>query len=86
MGRKKTALVIVLFSVLIPLSIISKDLVARARPDISHVTPHPELDRSYPSGYSIIVAMEPIMLALLGQMANYRICCDDNGTALVCIS
>ena len=67
-GRKTALVIVIAVLVLIPLSIIIKDLVARARPDISlnmQLSLPAERDRSYPSGHSIIVAAgAAIMLAL----------------------
>jgi undecaprenyl-diphosphatase len=90
-GRKTALVIVIAVLVLIPLSIISKDLVARARPDISldmQLSLTAERDRSYPSGHSIIVAAgAAIMLALF--RTNKRIIVSVALTieaALVCIS
>jgi membrane-associated phospholipid phosphatase len=90
-GRKTALVIVIAVLVLIPLSIISKDLVARTRPDISlnmQLSLPAELDRSYPSGHSIIVAAgAAIMLALF--RTNKRIIVSVALTieaALVCIS
>ena len=90
-GRKTALVIVIAVLVLIPLSIISKDLVARTRPEISldmQLSLPAELDRSYPSGHSIIVAAgAAIMLALF--RTNKRIIVSIAMTieaALVCIS
>jgi membrane-associated phospholipid phosphatase len=90
-GRKTALVIVVAVLVIIPLSTISKDIVARTRPDISlnmQLSLPAERDRSYPSGHSIIVAAgAAIMLALF--RTNKRIIVSVALTieaALVCIS
>lgn len=90
-GRKTALVIVIAVLVIIPLSTISKDIVARTRPDISlnmQLSLPAERDRSYPSGHSIIVAGgAAIMLALF--RTNKRIIVSVALTieaALVCIS
>ncbi|MDQ5869296.1 MAG: phosphatase PAP2 family protein [Thermoproteota archaeon] len=90
-GRKTALVMVIAILVLIPLSIITKDLVARTRPDISlnmQLSLPAERDRSFPSGHSIIVAAgAAIMLSLF--RTNKRIIVSVALTieaALVCLS